>query len=66
MHYKKEELIPFTIAKKDKYLWITLTEKMKDPYTENYDVGERNWRQILGWSYRRLFFTYDGDGASPA
>ena len=35
--------IPFTIAsKRIKYLGISLTKDMKDLYTENYSVTERN------------------------
>ena len=45
MKYQKKEMekmIPFTIAtKRIKYLG-NLTKEVKDLYTENYDIVERN------------------------
>ena len=46
--YQKEikATIPFTItSKRIKYLGINLSKEVKELYSENYKINEKNWRQ---------------------
>ena len=48
MKYQKEikATIPFTItSKRIKHLGINLAKEVKELYSENYKINEKNWRQ---------------------